>query len=236
MPVDMSPFVLCHGAFTGGWIWRQVAASMRAAGREVFTPTFTGAGERVHLANPDIDLDTHIQDILMVLEYEDLHHVILVGYSYSGSVVSGVAERAADRIAHLVYLDAFVPEDGQSQADLIGLDVMAGIIKAAQAHSDGWRIPHNYHSPQPPAPRRTDLFLKAVLQPVRISSPAAAALPRTFIQCKRGMAELGPVGVPIADAAERASRDERWQYRILDTGHLPWETAPDELAALLLAI
>jgi pimeloyl-ACP methyl ester carboxylesterase len=228
--------MLCHGAFTGGWIWRRVAASIRAAGCEVFTPTFTGAGERAHLANPDIDLDTHIQDILMVLEYEDLYDVILVGYSYSGSIVSGVAERAAERIAHLVYLDAFVPRDGQSQADLIGPEVMAGIIEAAKAYGDGWRIPHNYHSPFPPAPRRTALLLKAVLKRVHISSPAAAALPRTFIHCTKGMADLGPVGIPIANAAANAKKDERWQYRELETGHLPWETAPDDLAGLLLAI
>ncbi|MFQ5610587.1 MAG: alpha/beta fold hydrolase [Anaerolineae bacterium] len=231
----MTTYVLCHGAFTGGWIWREVAAPIRAAGHEVYTPTFTGAGERAHLANPEVGLDTHIQDILMVFEYEDLHEVILVGYSYSGAVVSGVAERAAGRIAHLVYLDAFVPENGQSQADLVGPEVMAGILQAARTSGDGWRIPHNYHSPHPPAPRRTDLLLKAVLQPVRLGDPAAA-LPRTFIRCTEGQADLGPVGIPIAEAAQKARKDRRWRYRELKTGHHPWETAPQELAHLLLEL
>ena len=104
----MATYVLCQGGWAGGWQWREVATLLRAAGHEVYTPTFTGLGERVHLAHPEIDLHTHIEDILMVLHYEDLHGVILVGYSGSGPVISGVAEKAAERIGHLVYLDAFV--------------------------------------------------------------------------------------------------------------------------------
>ena len=94
----MATFLLVHGGWAGGWHWREVASLLRAAGHEVFTPTLTGLGERVHLASPDVGLDTHIQDILMVLEYEELRDVILVGYSYSGMVITGVAERAADRL------------------------------------------------------------------------------------------------------------------------------------------
>ena len=116
----MATFVLVHGGWAGGWQWREIASLLRAAGHDVFTPTLTGLGERVHLASPDVGLDTHIQDILMVLEYEDLHDVILVGYSYSGMVITGVAERAPERLAHLVYLDAYVPRDGQSLLDMLG--------------------------------------------------------------------------------------------------------------------
>ena len=116
----MATFVLVHGGWAGGWQWREVAGLLRAAGHEVFTPTLTGLGERVHLANPDIGLDTHIQDILMVLEYEELRDVILVGYSYSGMVITGVAELAPERISQLIYLDAFVPQDGQSMLDNAG--------------------------------------------------------------------------------------------------------------------
>ena len=107
----MATFVLVHGGWAGGWQWREVASLLRAAGHDVFTPTLTGLGERVHLASPDVGLDTHIQDILMVLEYEELRDVILVGYSYSGMVITGVAERAPERLAHLVYLDAYVPRE-----------------------------------------------------------------------------------------------------------------------------
>src|SRR6185312_289139 len=110
-------FVLVHGAWHGGWCWKRVSPLLRALGHEVFTPTLTGLGERQHLMSPEVGLDTHIKDVLGVLEYEDLHDVILVGHSYAGMVIAGVAEKAAERIAHLVYLDAFVPADGKSLAD-----------------------------------------------------------------------------------------------------------------------
>lgn len=232
----MTTFLLCHGAFSGAWVWREVSSYVRTAGHEVFTPTFTGTGERSHLANPDIDLDTHIQDITMVFEFEDLSDVILVGYSYSGSVITGVAELIPGSIQHLVYLDAFVHQDGQSQADIVGPDVMTGIKDAAQSSGDGWRIPHNYQSPTPPAPRRTDLLLKTVLQPVSVNNPTAATLPRTFIYCLQGPKDLGPVGKPITQAAEMAKNDDNWQYLELNSGHNPWETVPQELADLLISI
>src|SRR5689334_15631432 len=116
----MANYLLVHGAWHGGWCWRRVVPLLRAAGHEVFTPTLTGLGERVHLLTRDVGLDTHAQDVIGVLEYEDLRDVVLVGHSYGGMVITAVAERAAERLAHLVYLDAFVPRDGQSQMDLLG--------------------------------------------------------------------------------------------------------------------
>jgi pimeloyl-ACP methyl ester carboxylesterase len=228
----MAIFVLVHGGWAGGWHWREVASLLRAAGHEVFTPTLTGLGERVHLATPDIGLDTHIQDILMVLEYEDLHAVILVGYSYSGMVITGVAERAPERLAQLVYLDAYVPRDGESLLDMLGPNAAAFIEQAALAYGDGWQIPHD----PPDAPRRTPHPLKTGQQPVSLTNPAAAALPRTFIYCTQDKDAMGPVGLPITQAAERARSDGRWRYRELQTGHSPWETAPRELASLLLEV
>src|SRR5438094_6338595 len=125
----MTTFVLLHGATTGGWQMRAVADRLRAAGHAVFTPTLTGLGERSHLLGPAIDLTTHIQDVVGVLVYEDLHDVILLGKSYSGIVITGVAERAPERLRHLVYLDALVPRDGQSFLDMAGLET-AGKIRA----------------------------------------------------------------------------------------------------------
>src|SRR3954453_17747595 len=110
-------FVLVHGAWHGGWCWQRVTPLLRAAGHEVFTPTLTGMGERSHLIHPLISLSTHIQDITAVLEYEDLHNVILIGHSYAGMVITGVAAIAETRLAHLVYLDAFLPENGMSLID-----------------------------------------------------------------------------------------------------------------------
>jgi pimeloyl-ACP methyl ester carboxylesterase len=111
-------FVLVHGGWHGGWCWRRVARLLRAAGHEVFTPTLTGLGERSHLLSSAINLDTHIADVVNVIDYEDLEEVVLVGHSYGGMVVTGVADRRPDRLAALVYLDAFVPDDGESLMDL----------------------------------------------------------------------------------------------------------------------
>ena len=105
----MATYVLVHGAWHGGWCWRRVAPALRAQGHEVWTPTMTGLGEREHLHPESVNLSTHVTDIVKVLEFEDLRDVVLVGHSYGGFVVTGVAAEAADRIRHLVYLDAFVP-------------------------------------------------------------------------------------------------------------------------------
>jgi pimeloyl-ACP methyl ester carboxylesterase len=116
----MSTFVLVHGGGHGGWCYSKVARILRAGGHEVYAPTLTGLGERSHLVGPGVDLDMHIRDVVAVLYYEDLRDVILVGHSYGGMVITGVADRAADRIGRLVYLDAANPINGQSLVDVSG--------------------------------------------------------------------------------------------------------------------
>src|ERR1700733_6110284 len=111
-------FLVCHGAWSAGWAWKKLHPLMRAAGHRLVTPTYTGLGERAHLANPSIDLETHITDVLNVIQYEDLRDIVLVGHSYGGMVATGVADRARDRIAQLIYIDAFVPRNGQSLLDI----------------------------------------------------------------------------------------------------------------------
>lgn len=145
----MATFVIVHGAWSGGHAWRKVRPLLRAAGHEVFTPALTGLGERAHLANPDVDLDTHLGDVVGVLEYEDLHQVVLVGHSYGGVVITGVADRLASRLAELVYLDAEVPEDGQSEYDLLPPDERATYEEMARASEGGWRIPPRYRREPP---------------------------------------------------------------------------------------
>jgi pimeloyl-ACP methyl ester carboxylesterase len=113
----MTTFVLVHGGGHGGWCYRKVANLLRAAGHDVYTPTLTGLGERRHLLSTDTNLSTHITDVVNTLEYEDLRGVILVGHSYGGMVITGVADRAADRIRELVYLDAAHPRNGESLVD-----------------------------------------------------------------------------------------------------------------------
>jgi pimeloyl-ACP methyl ester carboxylesterase len=126
-------YVLVHPAWHGGWCWKKVVPLLRAQGHDVHTPTLTGLGERSHLASPDIGLETHIQDIVHVLKYEDLGRVILVGHSSSGAVITGVADRVPEQLAHVVYLDAFMPDDGQSLMDLIPPDRRQGMEQRVQA-------------------------------------------------------------------------------------------------------
>ena len=126
----MATFVLVHGGGHGGWCYQSVARQLRSAGHDVYTPTLTGLGERSHLVSKDVNLDVQITDVVNVLEFEDLHDVVLVGHSYGGMVITGVADRATDRIGHLVFLDAANPEDGQSLVDVAG-----PMMEAARAGS-----------------------------------------------------------------------------------------------------
>jgi pimeloyl-ACP methyl ester carboxylesterase len=114
----MATFLVAHGAWQAGWAWKKMRPRLRDRGHELITPTYTGLGERAHLARPEVDLETHIADVLGALHYEDLRGVILLGHSYGGMVATGVADRAPDRLAQLVYLDAFVPRSGQALVDL----------------------------------------------------------------------------------------------------------------------
>jgi pimeloyl-ACP methyl ester carboxylesterase len=116
----MATYLLVHGGGHGGWCYQRVARLLRSAGHEVYTPTLTGLGERAHLLGPGIDLDLHIQDVVTTLQFEDLRDVILVGHSYGGMVITGVADRASDRVGRLVYLDAANPTNGQSLVDVAG--------------------------------------------------------------------------------------------------------------------
>ncbi len=120
----MATFVLVHGAWHGGWCYGRVAKLLRNAGHDVYTPTHTGVGERAHLADYHITLSTHVRDVANVIEYENLDDVILCGHSYGGMVITGLAASLGERIKSLVYLDAFVPEDGQSLFDLVAPDMV----------------------------------------------------------------------------------------------------------------
>ena len=134
-------FVLVHPAWFGGWCWLKVAAILRSRGLEAYTPTLTGLGERDHLLDPSIDLARHISDVVKVLEFEDLQGVILVGNSSGGMVITGVAESVPERIAQLVYLDAFVPEDGQSLVSLLPPERRQAMEDLVQAEGEGWLLP-----------------------------------------------------------------------------------------------
>jgi len=224
----MATYLICHGAWSSGWSWRKIRALLRQAGHEVFTPSYTGLGERAHLVHPMVDLETHIQDVLGVIEYEDLSDFILLGHSYGGMVVTGVADRVAQHVRHLVYLDAFVPADGQSLNDLTGQE---------RSTVEGWLIP-----PNPPAPDTTEADLAWIVprrrhqparcfsQKLRIANPNPG-FPRSYIHCTK---KIGPD--VFRQFADRFRADPGWRLQEMDASHSPNVTEPEALTARLLAI
>ncbi len=137
----MATFVVAHGAWSAGWAWRKMHPLMTERGHRLITPTMTGLGERSHLAAPAIDLDTHIADIVNVLQYEELERVHLIGHSYGGMVATGVADRARGRIAKLIYIDAFAPRDGESAFDIMPASTRAQRASGRLVGPESWRIP-----------------------------------------------------------------------------------------------
>jgi pimeloyl-ACP methyl ester carboxylesterase len=240
----MATFVLVNGMHVGGWSWKQVSPLLRAAGHEVFAPTLTGLGERVHLATPDVDLATHVTDVVNLLVYEDLRDVTLVGYSYGATVIAGVAEQAPERLALLVFGDGAVPADGQSAYD-------AG--EASEAHRAAeWAAAEAAGTPgyaPVPADRVAALIadeavrawvvakmtphpLATLTQPLRLTSPVAAVVPRAFVYCPEGKT----AGGPMERLAARLRADAGWRYREVAANHAaPW-TAPRALAEAFLSL
>ena len=229
-------FVLVHGAWHGGWCYRDVAAILRRDGHTVFTPTLTGLGERSHLASATVGLDTHVQDIVNVLLWEELADVVLVGHSYGGMVITGVADQAPDRIAQLVYLDAFVPaRDGDSLLTLMEAGVLASI---KSINPDGWSVP-----PPPPevfgvaAERRDWVARRCVPQPFRTNlqgvrvTERLGKIPRSYVLATKWG---GPENAtPFRAFYETFKSDDAWTARELACGHDVMVDMPDETAALL---
>jgi pimeloyl-ACP methyl ester carboxylesterase len=227
-------FLVCHGAWSAGWAWKKMHPRMLAAGHRLVTPSYTGLGERAHLANPSIDLETHIADILNVIRYEDLHDIVLIGHSYGGMVATGVADRARDRVAQLIYLDAFVPKDGQSLLDLNepARERMQELAKTG----DGWRVPPNPTPPDTPqadvewlTERRVDMPIKCFETRLKLSGEPS--MPRSYIYATR----VTPADT-FSPFARRAQSEPGWRYHEIDASHSPNVTAPEALMALLQRI
>jgi pimeloyl-ACP methyl ester carboxylesterase len=230
----MPTFVICHGAWSSGWAWKKMRPLMRAAGHELITPSCTGLGERSHLAHPGINLDSHIQDLLQVLEFEDLRDVVLLGHSYGGMVATGVADRAASRIRQLVYLDAFVPRHGESAMSLQPPAVQNRMAQLVRSQGEGWRVPANPLPPDTAAddvawanPRRVMQPLKCFEQPITLTG-AAEDLPRAYIYCTRS----GP-GDVFRQFADRVKNAAGWCYTEMDASHNPHITCPVALMQVL---
>lgn len=234
----VATFVIVHGAWGGAWSWNKfVVPMLREAGQTVFPVTLTGLGERAHLSSPEVSLDTHIQDVVNTLFYEDLHDVILVGHSYGGNVITGVADRVPERLQQLVYLDAATPSDGQASADSFP-GRREQVEEQAQSVGWGWQVPPGDAPPDQPAeivewarPRRRPMPLKTMTTPVRLTR-GETTLPRSFVYCTVGKV---PGSGQVA-RAERVKNDPRWQYFELNTGHNLHYTAPKETVAILLQL
>jgi pimeloyl-ACP methyl ester carboxylesterase len=235
----MDPFMLVHGSNGGSWVWQKVAPLLRAADHEVYAPTLTGLADRSHLLGCGVNLTTHITDVVNLMVYEDLSDVILVGNSYAGMVITGVAAKMPERLKLLVYLDAYVPEDGQSEVDLWPPERRA-IAEAAEAETKGLA------QPPPPAlfgvtdsallnwinARATPQPVSTYTEPVPAGSAKSNTLPRVFIHCTGNPTTTPDVFGPSAAKA----RAKGWEVREISTGHLAMLTAPSELAALLLEL
>ena len=228
----MATFVLVHGAWSGGWGYTKTARLMRAQGHEVWAPTLTGLGERSHLSDPGITLSVHIQDVVNVLEYEDLKDVILVGHSYGGMVITGVSTRCADRIRTLVYLDAFLPENGQALWDLAGEQGRAFYIDG-QKSTPGLVAPMGLAATPDNAEaaeqrrRKLDLHpLLTLTEPVVLDGSQERIKNRTYI--------LATKRPSFSRFHDKVKDDPAWTTKTIDTGHVVMMEDPQGLANLLM--
>lgn len=231
-PPQGRTFLVAHGAWSAGWSWKKMHPLMQASGHRLLVPTYTGLGEREHLASQEVNLETHIQDLLGVIKFEELNDFVLLAHSYGGMVATGVADRVPERIRRVIYLDAFVPQDGQSLFDLSNEATLAQFRKGL-AEGDGWRV-------QPmPIPADTSPEDKQWVERFRMPQPlhcfdmplklqqGDTKLPRSYIYAKKAAP-----GDPFRQFAERAQK-EGWDYREIDASHSAQITAPQELAGLL---
>ena len=232
----MASFVLVHGAWHGGWCWERLRAQLSQSDAGIHTPTLTGLGERADLLSPAVGLQTHIDDIVQVLEREALREVVLVGHSYAGMVITGVAARVPKRLARLVYLDAVVPQSGQCLFDCTGPGFRTWVEEQVRVGGDGWRIPV-----APPEflgladsadvewvmPRLVPHPYRTFREPVQFQTGQETAVSRTYINC------IGSKPRGGARSAQAAGIDD---YHELSTGHDAMVTAPRELAELLARI
>jgi pimeloyl-ACP methyl ester carboxylesterase len=231
-----STFVLVHGAWHGGWCWRRVADRLVASGHRVFCPTLTGLGERAHLLNRDTNMTTHISDVVGLLEAEELNDVVLVGHSYGGIVITGVAARAKARLRQLVYLDSAIVEDGESWSSAHTPQVQAERRKLAEpsggvsmpvpkAEVFGLREPKDLEwvqrrmTPQPFAPYD---------QKMHWGGPVGNGLPKLYVDC------VDPAYSGLAPVKDRIRGKSEWPWVELQTGHDAMVSAPEDTATLLL--
>jgi pimeloyl-ACP methyl ester carboxylesterase len=235
----MANFVLVHGTWVGGWIWRDVAERLRANGHLVFTPTLTGCGEREHLASSQVNLDTHIQDIAGVIKYEGLNDVVLVGTSYAGLVISGVADRMPEKIASLIYLNAGLPTNGKCMMDTVSAERRAAVERLVDNEGDGYMSSSKLvldTGIEDAAANK--LFLSrtsahpyaSLLQPIQLTGKYKDVKNKAYVLATKKISHH------FKEYREWAKQQPDWTAHELPTHHYPMVTAPDLTANLLMKI
>ena len=229
-PVEADPrtIVFVHGAWGGGWQYTKVQPLLEEAGLRVFRPTMTGLGERVHLGGPDVGLSTHIEDIVKVLEFEDLDDIVLVGHSYGGMVIAGVADRLPERIAKLVFFDAILPENGDSVADLLGdaIDTMATV---GGDGAEVWQLVPRWVEKGKLPPVDVPQPLLTFTEPIALANPEATRLPAVFLLT----VEAGKVVDDFDVFADRA-RNRGWEVVEMEGSHNPHWYQPEAFVNVFL--
>ena len=220
LPSSAGTFVIVHGAWGAGYEWKEVARHLSAKSYVVYRPTLTGMGERSHLSNPDIDLDTHITDVVNTILFEDLHEVVLVGHSYGGMVITGVADRVPDRLKRIVYVDAFLPENGEAaNAPGRGLPVKDGFV------------PMPWNPPPSPPPHAMPQPAKTFSQPLLLKNEAATAkIPTAYILT------VDPGKKPEEDGFFRfyeRARARGYRVEVMEADHTPQFSRIPEIVELL---
>lgn len=218
-------YVLVHGAWGGAWDWKTVDSMLTAQGNTVYRPELTGLGERVHLASPDIRLETHITDVVNAIVWEDLHDVILVGHSYGGMVITGVVDRIPERIRRVVYVDAFLPDSGESAMNL----APPGGLARQSMIRDGFIVPP-WVAADAPIPHDVPQPLKTFTDTLRLTNPKAHAVPGSYILTFERGKEPDPFQ-PFADRAKARG----WPVFRLEADHNAQRSARAGLVKLLLA-
>jgi pimeloyl-ACP methyl ester carboxylesterase len=231
----MATFVLVHGAWSGGWCWKFVSPLLRQAGHDVYAPSLTGLGDRAHLLSREVDLELHIQDVLGVINWSELDNVTLVGHSYGGMVVTGVADRVPDKIGSLIYLDAFMPKSGQALRDLISPERAANIFQSVEEKGEGWYVPPLpapfWHIHDPELAELHD----------RLSAPHPLATMTQTLSLSGNHLNIAKKAFILATGHEPSSfprfadevRDMDWPVEELPTHHYTMFSMPQETADLL---